>query len=73
MDATVIGDTVNIASRLEGLTRKYEKNIILSQAVIDRIKNPEKFSLHEIDTVTLRGKEQSTKIYCLDDFFIMDI
>ena len=73
MDATVIGDTVNTASRLEGLTRKYEKNIILSQSVVDRIKNPEKFSLHEIDTVTLKGRKQFTKIFSLDDFFVMDI
>lgn len=73
MDATVIGDTVNTASRLENLTRKYEKNIILSQSVIDRIENPERFSIHEIDTVFLKGKEQSTKIFSLDDFFLMDI
>lgn len=73
MDATVIGDTVNTASRLEGLTRKYEKNIILSQSVIDQIKNRERFSLHEVDTVTLKGKKQSTKIFSLDDFFVMNV
>lgn len=73
MDATVIGDTVNTASRLEGLTRKHEKNIILSQSVVDSIANPERFSLHKIDTVTLKGREQSTKIFSLDDFFVMDI
>ncbi|MDD5376532.1 MAG: adenylate/guanylate cyclase domain-containing protein [Candidatus Gracilibacteria bacterium] len=73
MDATVIGDTVNTASRLEGLTRKYGKNIILSQSVVDKMGNPERFSLHEIDTVILKGREQSTKIFSLDDFFVMDI
>lgn len=73
MDATVIGDTVNTASRLENLTRKYGKNIILSQSVIDRIENLRIFSLHEIDTVTLKGREQSTRIFSLDDFFIMDV
>lgn len=73
MDATVIGDTVNTASRLEGLTRKYEKSIILSQSVVDSIANPERFSLCEIGTVTLKGRERSTKIFSLDDFFVMDI
>lgn len=73
MDATVIGDTVNTASRLEGLTRKYEKKIILSESVVSRIENLKKFSLHKIDTVTLKGREQSTEIFSLDDFFVMDI
>jgi class 3 adenylate cyclase len=73
MDATVIGDTVNTASRLEGLTRKYEKNIILSQSVVERLENPKRFSLHEIDTVALKGREQSTKIFSLDDFFVVEI
>ena len=73
MDATVIGDTVNTASRLEGLTRKYEKNIILGQSVVDRVENTKKFSIHEIDTVMLKGREQKTQIFSLDEFFVMDI
>ena len=73
MDATVIGDTVNTASRLEGLTRKYEKNIILGQSVVDRIEKKGKFSIHEIDTVMLKGREQKTRIFSLDEFFMMDI
>lgn len=73
MDATIIGDTVNTASRLEGLTRKYDKKIILSQSVVDRIENPKKFSLDEIDTIVLKGKVQSTRIFSLNSSFDKDV
>jgi class 3 adenylate cyclase len=66
MTNTVIGDNVNAASRLEGLTRVYNIPIICSEYVKNDIEeNVEDAKLHfiEIDTVMVKGKTYGRKIY----------
>jgi len=63
---TVIGDTVNLASRLEGLTKKYKTPIIISDFTRKAI--PEgKFFYRVIDRVRVKGKNKPVKI--LTPFF----
>jgi class 3 adenylate cyclase len=66
MTNTVIGDNVNFASRLEGLTRIYKVPIICSEYIKDDIEQnlAEKyFYFLELDTVQVKGKTSSKKIY----------
>lgn len=63
MDATVISDVVNTASRLESLTREYPQHIIISQDTHDALIHRELFSLHDLGDVTPKGKNQTLKIY----------
>lgn len=66
MTNTVIGDNVNSASRLEGLTRFYQIPVICSEYVKKDIeRSAPKTDLHflELDTVQVKGKTMGQKIY----------
>ena len=63
MDACTISDTVNTASRLEGLTKHYKTSIILSDASLEQINNKENFHLRNLGMVQLKGKQESIKIH----------
>ncbi len=66
MTNTVIGDNVNAASRLEGLTRIYQVPVICSEYVKNDIEENLQetfFYFLELDTVQVKGKTISKKIY----------
>jgi len=66
-DAATIADTVNTASRLEGLTKHYGVNIILSEESRGRLQNPEDFHFRYLGRVQVKGKHQPVNIYeCID-------
>jgi len=61
-DYSVLGDTVNIASRLEGTTKSYHVDIIASETTRDLAPD---FAWLEIDSVRVKGKTQHTRIFYL--------
>lgn len=64
MTNTVIGDNVNSASRLEGLTRFYKVPIIVSSYVKEEVEHDfDDYYFMEIDQVQVKGKTEGKKIY----------
>ncbi len=67
LDAAIISDTVNSASRVESLSKYYGANILLSEDSINELNDPSLFNFRYLGKVQVKGKNNSLKIYeCFD-------
>lgn len=63
METTVIGDTVNLASRLESITRVYGAPLLISEHTLYGLADASKYSVRLIDRVRVKGKTHPQSVY----------
>lgn len=61
MNYTIIGDSVNLASRLESLNKFYDTNILISSSTYDLVKD--EFIARKLDFVAVKGRNEGLLIY----------
>lgn len=63
MQGAVVADAVNLAARLERLTRIYGTSVTLSETTLSRLKEPDKYKHRFVDKVRVKGKKESVTVY----------
>lgn len=63
MEGTVISDAVNIASRVEELTKKFHAPLLITETVYNKLTNPEHFSIRKLGNNIVKGKSKAINIY----------
>jgi len=62
-ETTVIGDVVNLASRIESFTKHYETPLLISGNTYYQLKNPGDYSIRFIDRVKVKGKDVMVNVF----------
>ncbi|MDY6993229.1 MAG: ATP-binding protein, partial [Pseudomonadota bacterium] len=63
MDGTVISDAVNLAARIEDLTKNYGVALLISHQTYERLVDPEAYAIRCIDQVKVKGKSELVTVY----------
>lgn len=63
MQGTVVADAVNLASRLEGLTRVYGSSISISEPTLAQLKDPDQYKHRFVDKVQVKGKKDPVSVH----------
>ncbi len=63
MESCVIGDTVNLASRIQSLTKQYGVKILIAESTRRALSNAAPFRLREVDVVQVKGKTRPVAIH----------
>lgn len=63
MDGTVISDTVNVAARIERMTRVYGVNLLISHHTFMQLDNANQYAMRVIDRVRMKGKSNFVSVY----------
>lgn len=63
MEGTVISDAVNLASRVEGLTKRYGASLVISEQTLMRLKDPSLYHFRFVDKVQVKGKHTTVSVF----------
>lgn len=63
MDGTVISDAVNLASRIESLTKEYGVSLLISHQTFANIENPNDYQIRLVERLKVKGKSESVAVF----------
>lgn len=62
LEGTVISDAVNVASRVEQMTKTYHADLLITESTFAELKNPQDYDIRILDRVTAKGKTQAVTV-----------
>ncbi len=65
MDGTVIADAVNLAARVESLTKEYGAPLLISEYTLQELADPEAYDISPVDVVVVKGKTRPVAIHAV--------
>jgi len=63
LEGTVIGDCVNTASRLEGVTKDLPVSLLVSETVVEELGDAAEYAIDSLGEVEVKGKKEKLKVY----------
>ncbi|MCK5523487.1 MAG: response regulator [Thiomargarita sp.] len=63
MDGTVVSDAVNLASRVEQLTKNYGTALLITEHTYNKLTEPHQYQIRMIDVTQVKGKKEEVTIY----------
>ena len=63
IDTTVIGDSVNMSARIEGITKQYKAHLLVTDLVYEKLKDDSRFHIRLLDYIPIKGKADKKKVY----------
>ncbi len=63
MEGTVISDAVNVASRIEGMTKTYGVSLLISDQTYRSLEDPSKYHIRKIDEIKVKGKSEPVTMW----------
>lgn len=72
LSCTVLGDSVNLAARVEALTRRYGVSILITDTTRERLADRDAYRMRMVDRVVARGKSQPVTLWELLDVLSAD-
>jgi adenylate cyclase len=63
LQGDILSDTVNLTSRLEGLTKYYGVSMVISGDVLERLSYPEQYQVRFIDRAIVKGRTEPISVY----------
>jgi hypothetical protein len=63
MDGTVISDAVNLASRIENMTKIYGASLLIGERTHDQLSDASKYTMRTIGRVMVKGKSEAVTVY----------
>lgn len=69
LSCTQISDAVNLAARVEGMTKFYQTPALLTESTVGQLRDPQRYELRSVDCVIAQGKTQPTQIYEVLDVY----
>jgi TolA-binding protein len=63
MESTVISDAVNVAARMETLSKLLGARIVITQHTLDQLEDPQAYSMRQLGTFAIKSRSRSGQVY----------